>query len=234
MTFPLIPSSILTSWRQREYQRRGYTQDKKSGGSGENTKRSLSKGRFGKKSKDLSDGTDSSTTKVGHATESSGTQVDIELGGIEVTREVNVDSESRPRTEESSFFKDGSDGSTDGLQNAHIRQLKSFDTPWLEGEQGREQNSSNVSSGRRSPWGKDAMAGPAAAHVRKTSNADPASETGPTSAVRKFMKARRTSVSLQAQAQAQAERSRASEEHQVRWTDTDKRGNVKYLAPRKG
>jgi hypothetical protein len=229
MTFPLIPSSILTSWRQREYQRRGYTQDKKSSGSGQGRKLSLSRGMFGKKSKEFSNGTDSSGTRGEGTLESKGTQVDIELGGIEVTREVDVDSESRPVTEES-FLDTESDGSTENLQNAHIRQLKSFDTPWLATDAASDHKSSKVSTyHHHSSWAKPAPMPPTPAHTRAADNGDSAgTEDNSTSTVRKLITGRMNSRS----SQSQAKKARVSGEHSGR--ETLEKQNVKYIVPRKG
>ncbi|KAF2417516.1 hypothetical protein EJ08DRAFT_80639 [Tothia fuscella] len=131
MTFPLIPSSIARTFRSSSYQRKGYTESR-SKISTQNSKSSKGQFSFGgknsKKSKSDS-GTESSTIKTA-VLDSKGTTVDIELGGIEVAREVNVDSEVRLRTDES--FLDQSDGSQDALQQAHIRALRNIDAPWLD------------------------------------------------------------------------------------------------------
>jgi hypothetical protein len=106
-----LSSSLQNSWRQREYHRRGYTEDKSYTGFG----------------------TNSSATKSGKS-DTKSTETDVELGGIkrgiEVTQEVDIDTESRPETTET--FLESEHSSQEGLQGSHIRQLSKAEAPWLD------------------------------------------------------------------------------------------------------
>jgi hypothetical protein len=107
-----LSNSLQNSWRQREYQRKGYSADKGSTGFH----------------------IDSSGMKSGNSnsTDSNNMQDDVELGGmkgIEVTRELDIDSEGRSETTETFF--DSEHSSPDGLQRSHLRQLGATETPWL-------------------------------------------------------------------------------------------------------
>jgi hypothetical protein len=105
-----LSSSLQNSWRQREYHRKGYTADKSFTGFGTNSSAAKS-GKSGSRS----------------------TETDIELGGmkggIEVTQEVDIDTESRPETAET--FLESDHSSREGLQGSHVRQLSKADAPWL-------------------------------------------------------------------------------------------------------
>jgi hypothetical protein len=106
-----LSSSLQNSWRERDYHRKGYTADKSS----------------------TVFGTNSSATKSGKL-DSKSTETDFELDamkrGIEVTREVDVDTESRPETTETFLESDRS--SQDVFQGSHVRQMSKAEAPWLD------------------------------------------------------------------------------------------------------